>query len=135
MNVQTFATAITCIDGRTHFPVRRWLEEQYAIDFVDRITEPGVDRVLAVGSAADIAHLREQASLSVHAHQSNVIVIVGHHDCAANSVSAETHRQHIVQALETVATWQLPATVIGLWLNDTWAIEEVGRHEFIEVLV
>ncbi len=125
MNDPKFATAITCIDGRTHLPVRRWLEEHFAVDFVDRVTEPGVDRILAEGTSVEVTHLRDQACLSAKAHHANVVVVVGHHDCAANPVSAEEHRRQIKAALKTVTTWHLPATIIGLWLNEAWAIEVV----------
>lgn len=132
MNEQKFATAITCIDGRTHFPVRQWLEENFAVDYVDRVTEPGVDLILAEGALHEVASLRNKASLSVTAHDSHVIVIVGHHDCAANPVTAAVHRQQIAQALQTVAAWNLPVTVYGLWLNDAWEIEVIGKKDYTE---
>lgn len=127
---QRFATAITCIDGRTHFPVRQWLEEHFDVDYVDRVTEPGVDLILAEGTAADIAALREKATLSVTAHDSHLIVVVGHHDCAANPVAEEIHRAQIQRALEAITAWALPVTAYGLWLNAEWEIEVIGKTEY-----
>lgn len=42
-----FGTAINCIDGRVQLPVIKWLKENYYLDFVDMITEPGPDKVLS----------------------------------------------------------------------------------------
>lgn len=49
MATEKFVTAINCIDGRAHFPVKTWLQASFDAEFVDRITEPGVDKLLAGG--------------------------------------------------------------------------------------
>ena len=51
MATEKFVTAINCIDGRAHRPVRDWLETSFDAEFVDRITEPGADKALAGGPA------------------------------------------------------------------------------------
>ena len=38
-----FATSVSCMDGRIQIPLAKWIKENHSIDFVDVITEPGVD--------------------------------------------------------------------------------------------
>ena len=42
-----FATSITCKDDRIQIPLSNWTKENYSIDYVDTITEPGVDKQIA----------------------------------------------------------------------------------------
>jgi len=44
-----FATAINCMDGRCQLPVIEWMKKRYGVEYVDMITEPGPDGVLAEG--------------------------------------------------------------------------------------
>jgi hypothetical protein len=44
---KTFATAINCIDGRTQIPLIEFIKRNYAIDYIDLITEPGPNKILA----------------------------------------------------------------------------------------
>lgn len=124
---ETFAAAITCIDGRAHAPVTAWLRATCGVTFVDRITQPGADRLLASGDAQQRASLRATAALSIAAHGARVIAVVGHHDCAANPATEHEHRQQIRAAVAEVASWSLPARVIGLWVNDAWQVEVVAE--------
>ena len=39
-----FATSVSCMDGRIQIPLNKWIKENYSADFVDTITEPGVDK-------------------------------------------------------------------------------------------
>ncbi len=42
-----FATLINCMDGRVQLPVSRWIKKNFGVDFVDTITEPGPNGILA----------------------------------------------------------------------------------------
>ncbi|MCK4433251.1 MAG: hypothetical protein KAV48_04880, partial [Methanomicrobia archaeon] len=42
-----FATAINCMDGRVQIPVIEWLKRKYSASYVDMITEPGPNKILA----------------------------------------------------------------------------------------
>ena len=39
--MNTFFTAINCMDGRVQLPVIKYVQEKFDILFVDMITEPG----------------------------------------------------------------------------------------------
>ncbi len=42
-----FGVAVTCIDGRTHEPITRWVRQHAGVHYVDLVTEPGADATLA----------------------------------------------------------------------------------------
>lgn len=123
----SFATAINCMDGRTQRPVMDWLTEQFKVDHVDAITDPGVDKILTAGTPEQIESIKNRVLISVNAHGSGYIAIVGHHDCAGNPVSEEEHRRMTKEAVEVVAGWDLPVRVFGLWIGEDWKVEVI--HE------
>ena len=121
-----FVTAINCIDGRAHRPVHDWLKASFDAEFVDRITDPGADKALASGSEDVIERVKKEVLISVNAHNSKTVAVVGHHDCAANPVSVAQHKQDIGEAVATVQSWDLPVQLIGLWVNSEWQVEVVS---------
>ena len=124
-----FVTAINCIDGRAHRPVHDWLKASFDAEFVDRITDPGADKALASGSEDVIERVKKEVLISVNAHNSKIVAVVGHHDCAANPVSEAQHKQDIGEAMATAQSWNLPVQVIGLWVNSQWQVEVVSPIE------
>jgi hypothetical protein len=87
-----FATAINCMDGRTQVPVIEWMKKRYGVDYVDMITEPGVDAILSENKDMQtIERIKKRLSISIEKHHSKFIAVVGHHDCAGNPVDMQTH--------------------------------------------
>lgn len=121
-----FGTAITCIDGRVHEQVTCWLKQRYYLDYVDLVTEAGADAVMAAGREDIIERLRQNVERSVQRHDSSVIALVGHHDCAANPVPKEAHLESLRLGLQTIRRWNFAVTVLGLWVNEEWQPEEVA---------
>lgn len=120
-----FGTAVNCIDGRVQAPVADWLKVHYHLDYVDAITEPGVDGALpASPEVAD--QVKARLMVSIHRHGSTVVALAGHHDCATNPVSSDQHWQQIRQSLQVIRFWNVPMTVIGLWVNERWEVEVVS---------
>lgn len=126
MATHRFGTAVACIDGRIQEPVARWLRQTYQLDFVDMVTEPGADGVLANGAPEVVQALRAKVEASISRHASSVVAVVGHYDCAGNPVSPEEHQQHIRAALHAVRLWNLSATVVGLWVNESGAVQSAA---------
>jgi Putative carbonic anhydrase len=79
----TFGTAINCIDGRTQLPLITWMRDAQSVQYVDLVTEPGADALLARDPAAALQLIRPRVLLSVEAHGSSVVAIAGHFQCAA----------------------------------------------------
>jgi len=122
-----FATAMNCIDGRTQIPVIEWMKEKYNVDYVDMITEPGVDGILAKGeNKALIESIKRRVEISVSKHNSKVVAVAGHHDCAGNPVDEETHKKHILSAIEVVKSWGFDVEVVGLWVDNNFKVVRVG---------
>lgn len=122
----SFATAINCIDGRTQLPVIEYLKNKYGVDYVDAITEPGPNRILAEQRDQGVlASIRRRLEISVMKHGSKHVVIVGHHDCAGNPVDKETQLSQIAAAVETVKSWGFPCEVTGLWVDGQWNVHEI----------
>ena len=122
-----FGTAINCIDGRVQFPVANWMKKQFHLDYIDVITEPGADKVLAHGQLHSNESIKAKAQNSALAHGSKIIVIAGHDDCAANLVLKEQHLSDINKAVQLVHSWNLPSEkVIGVWVNKDWRIEVIS---------
>jgi hypothetical protein len=73
-----FATSVSCMDGRIQIPIAKWIKENHSIDFVDVITEPGIDRMVAEN--LDLESIKNKVGISINAHKSElwcpVIMIV-----------------------------------------------------------
>jgi hypothetical protein len=124
--IPRFGTVITCIDGRVQEPVSTWLKHTYQLDYVDVITQPGPDKMLAESVEDRARAIRDMVDISLKAHHSNLLAIAGHHDCVANPVAKSEHLDQIRKALHEVRLWNPPATLVGLWVNEAWAIEVVA---------
>ena len=119
-----FAAAINCMDARTQIPVMEWVRKRYGVGYVDMITEPGVDAVLAENKPAQtIESIKRKAGISIRKHGSKLIAIVGHHDCAGNSVDMHTHLTRIRTAIKTIASWGFNAHVFGMWIGEYWNVD------------
>ena len=123
-----FGTAINCIDGRTQQPVIDYIKQNYGVDVVDMITFPGADGIFSDEQRLMEASLaRQSASISVEKHNSRIIAVVGHYDCAGNPGDKSHHYLQIRKALLKISSsWKIPtAKIIGLYVNDNWQVEEV----------
>jgi len=76
-----------------------------------------------------IERIKKEVLISVNAHHSKTVAVVGHHDCAAHPVSEAQHKQDIVEAMATVKSWNLPIQIVGLWVNSEWQVEVVSPIE------
>jgi hypothetical protein len=113
------------MDGRTQEPVARYLKQALGLDYVDTVTEPGPDRILAEGPVSLAESIRRRVLISVEKHGSRHVAIVAHHECAGNPVEKAAHLAHLRKAADTVRSWNLPVAVIGLWVNERWEAEPV----------
>jgi hypothetical protein len=121
-----FGTAINCIDGRTQLPVIDYIKQNYGVDIVDMMTFPGADGIFSDERRhVESSLARQSASISVEKHNSRIIAVVGHYDCAGNPGDKSHHYMQIRKALQEIPLWKLPAKIIGLYVNDNWQVEEV----------
>lgn len=119
----TFATAINCMDGRVQLPVIEWLKREYQVDYVDTITEPGPNKILAEAKdTTTLDSIKRRLDISINKHHSKLIAIVGHHDCAGNPVSGEMQLRHLADAAKTACAWGYKVPIIRLWVDENWKV-------------
>ncbi len=118
-----FATSVSCMDGRIQLPLAKWIKENYSVDFVDAITEPGVDKTVAANS--DLESIKFKIGISINVHKSELIVISGHSDCAGNPVSDEEHISQIKKGIEVISSWNVDAKVVGVWVDGSWNVNVI----------
>lgn len=121
----TFATAITCIDGRVQRPVTDWIKLQANVHHVDLITEPGPDKVFSVGPPHIVQDIMRKVQFSVRHHFSEVVVLSGHDTCAANAATKEEHHEQILDGVETILSYQMKVRVLGVWVNEWGSVDLV----------
>ena len=117
MAEKSFATSLSCMDGRVQIPMNDWIKAKYAVDFVDTITAPGIDKVMFDGN---VESLKKSVMISVTNHNSHHIVVSGHFGCAGNPVSDEEHFIHIKKSVEIISSWNLDADVVGVWIDENF---------------
>ncbi|HKO62852.1 MAG TPA: carbonic anhydrase [Pyrinomonadaceae bacterium] len=119
----TFATAITCIDGRVQRPVTDWVKLHVNVDHVDLITEPGPDKVFSSGPRPVIEDMMRKVAFSVQHHFSKVVIVSGHDTCAANPATREEHVEQIKDSVEKILEYRLNVRVLGLWVSEWGSVE------------
>ena len=122
-----FAAAINCMDGRVQLPIAEWMKKEYGIDYVDMITEPGPNRILAERKESHLLEsIKNRLDISVNKHASGIVAIAGHHDCAGNPTDKAAQLAHISAAVRTVESWKFNVDVIGLWVDEDWKVHKVA---------
>ena len=121
-----FGTVINCLDGRAQKVAADFLKSRYGLDWVDTITEPGPDKILAEGlETFIIENIKKRLEISFNKHGSRLIAIVAHEECAGNPVEKEEHFRHLRLARNKVAEFGLAAEIILLWIPSGWDKIEV----------
>ena|SRR3989338_3709002 len=119
--MDTRATCLNCMDGRVQLPVLHWVKENYSVDFVDVITEAGMDSVLS--GQEDIREILRSIAISVNVNKSARLFVVGHYDCRGNPVEENVHRQQIRNATKRLKGHWPNHEIVGLWVNKAWQVE------------
>lgn len=121
-----FATVINCMDGRTQLPVIDFMKTKFNVDYVDVITEPGPVKVIAEQrNAFQVRSIQQRVMISQEKHGSKHLALVAHHDCAGNPVEKSKQIEQLRKSLDSIHLWGFKGSVIGLWVNENWAVQEV----------
>ena len=122
---QIRAVCLNCMDGRAQIPVITWIKKELDVEYVDMITEAGMDGFL-LDQSKDTEAVKQKVQLSIDVNHARTIVIVGHHDCKGNPVSDEVHKEQIQKAVEDFKKQFSDVKVQGIWLNSEFEVEAVG---------
>ncbi|MBM7614930.1 carbonic anhydrase [Alkaliphilus hydrothermalis] len=121
-----FVTSINCMDGRTQEPIITYLKTEYGADYVDMITEPGPNKILAENTnTVLIESIKTRVEVSTGKHDSKVIAIVGHYDCGGNPADEATQKDQINASVTNVKSWYPEVDVIGVWVDEAWKVNRV----------
>lgn len=116
-----FACAINCMDGRVQDAVKDFIKEKYEVDYVDMVTEPGPNKILADNiDLVVIENIKKRVEISVNHHGSKIVAIVGHFGCAGNPAEREEQIEHLKRAKEIVELFDFPTEIILLWVDGDW---------------
>ncbi len=125
-NSARFATVINCMDGRTQLPIINYIKTKFNVDYVDNITEPGPVKVIAEQSNDFQLHsIQHRVMISQEKHGSKHLALVAHYDCTGNHVDKNTQIEQLRKSLESIRLWGFKGTTVGLWVNESWQVEEV----------
>jgi hypothetical protein len=113
------------MDGRVQDAVKDYMKENYDVDYIDMVTEPGPNKILADNSdKAVIENIKKRVEISVHHHGSKVVAIVGHFGCAGNPTEKEIQIEHLKKAEITAKSFGFPVEIILLWVEGDWTTVE-----------
>jgi hypothetical protein len=118
------------MDGRVQDAVKNYMQKTYGVDYVDMVTEPGPNKILAgpaSGCPSDkaiIENIKKRVEISIGHHGSKVVAIVGHFGCAGNPAEKQEQITHLQKAKKTVEAFSLPAEIILLWVDGDWKTVE-----------
>lgn len=121
----SFCTAIDCMDGRAQLPVIEFLKTRFGADYVDMITEPGPNRLLAAGESIERESIVKRVEISLAKHKSLGIAVAGHHDCAGNPAPEDAQTEQTKAAVGYLKQLFPCVPVIGLWLGEDWRVMEI----------
>ena len=116
------------MDGRVQLPVIDYLQKRFNVTFVDTITEPGPNRVLAEAKDEDrVRSILLRCEISLQKHGSVGVAVVGHHDCAGNPANETQQKKHIEQAISFLEKQWNSVEIIGLWVDADFKVNELTR--------
>lgn len=122
-----FCTAINCMDGRTQLPVIHFMLDRFNAEYVDSVTEPGPNGILADGGDAQLVEsILHRVGISVHKHGSRAVAIVGHYDCAGNPAAKPVQLEQLQTAAAVLASRFSECEILQLWVDEQWQVHEIS---------
>lgn len=122
----SFCAAISCIDGRVHLPVIKYMQERFGVQYVDLINEPGVVAVLSSEPDSQrSAFIFSKVDVSVEKHSPKAIAIVAHDDCAGNPVTKEEQMEQLSKSYKELKSRYPKEAIHALWVDGDWNVHEV----------
>lgn len=113
------------MDGRVQEPIKNYMQKNYGVDYIDIVTEPGPNKILADNANAVITeNIKKRIDISVNHHGAKVVAIVGHFGCAGNPSEKADQIEHLRKAKEKVESFGFNTEVILLWVGGDYKSAE-----------
>lgn len=126
MDQKTFGVAINCMDGRVQLPVIDFLKKKFGLDYVDAVTEPGPNKIVAENrDYATIESIKRRVAISVEKHGAKIVALVAHFDCAGNPADKTVQLDQLNQAEKEVKSWGFNTRIVKLWVDEKWQVHLV----------
>ncbi|MFP4465798.1 MAG: carbonic anhydrase [Candidatus Goldiibacteriota bacterium] len=127
---ESYATVINCIDGKIQIPVISYIIENFGVDYVDNITEPGAVKYLNrdnedSSTRVKMYSLKKRVEESLNTHGSKLIIITAHAGCVYNPVSKTQQIIQLNEAEETIASWKKKCETAVLWIDENNFINDI----------
>ncbi len=126
----TYATIISCMDGRIQKPLRDFAIEKFGVSVADVITDRGgLLRHLSGESAGYIDNILRSVQVSLEAHESTGIIIAGHQKCVGYSTTDEKKKKEIRQAAYLLEENFPDVEIIPVFVKEgepEWKVEELS---------
>ena len=121
-----FCTAVTCMDGRIQLPVIKYLQKRFNAEYVDLISEGGINLVLSQQEDINlIESIMEKIRISAEVHKSESLAVVGHFDCAKNPTTEKIQYEHTQDSINFISKKYNKLKIIGLWVDENWNVTEL----------
>ncbi len=122
----TYATAVSCLDGRIHDPLIRFIRARFGVQYVDLITESGPVRIiLGEGEGGEMDSIIGRIQASMRTHGSRLLFIVSHHDCAGDPVGDRDAAARALDAAEMLDRGGGGIEVWGLFVEGGGTVRVV----------
>jgi len=123
----SFFTVINCMDGRVQLPVINYIMENYGVEYVDSITEPGPIRLLSIqADGGKIESMLDKVRISLNVHNSKGLALVGHYDCAGNPANKEEQLKQLEESRALLRQHFDSVPTVLLWVDENWQVHRVG---------
>ncbi|AYD39465.1 hypothetical protein D4Z93_02485 [Clostridium fermenticellae] len=120
---KNFGTLLNCMDGRTQLPAINWIRNNFNVEYVDIISEPGIDKLIYLKNKDFLKSIENKLFISLKKHNSDIIFIAGHYDCAANDANKSEHIKHIKASVKILKKLHDDVKIIGLWIDENFEVE------------
>ena len=121
----TFCASIQCIDGRIHDAIFSYIRGNYDIKYIDILSEPGIDGILAGDDQAYIDSIIRKLQICVDVHAIKEVFISAHHNCLANPGEKEQHIVQMDKGLEKLKTIFPSIVFHKIWIDENWVCSSV----------
>ena len=126
VTIMKFCAVINCIDGRVQLPVIRYLQNRFNVQYVDTITEPGPNLILAEQSNTTLLQsILTRLKISIENHHPIGVAVAGHHDCAGNPALKDKQIVQTKKAIKFIRKQYAEIEIIGLWVDENWNVNEI----------